>query len=183
VLVCNHVSFVDWLLIAGSIRRPVRFVMDHRIAAAPVVSLLFKHGKTIPIAPEHEDRATMERAFEKIAEELRAGELVCIFPEGKVTKNGELSPFRAGIERIVRETNVPVVPMALHGLWGSMFSRKEAPALHKLPRRFRAHVTLTIGEPVAAEEASADALQARVQALLAIENAMQSPAGALGGAR
>ena len=125
VVVCNHVSFVDFLIIAGSIRRPVRFVMDYRIAAAPVVSLIFKQGKTIPIAPERENRELMEHAFARIAEELRAGEVVCIFPEGKLTANGEMNPFRPGIERIIAETPVPVVPMALDGLWGSMFSRKD----------------------------------------------------------
>ena len=100
-------------MLAGMIRRPTRFVMDYRIAATPGVSLLFKHAKTIPIAPEREDKALMERAFDRIAEELRAGEIVCIFPEGK-------------FERIIQQTPVPVVPMALEGLWGSMFSRMPA---------------------------------------------------------
>jgi 1-acyl-sn-glycerol-3-phosphate acyltransferase len=164
VVVCNHVSFVDFMIVAGSIRRPVRFVMDHRIAATPVVSLLFKQGKTIPIAPEREDRALMERAFERIAEELRAGEVVCIFPEGKLTANGEMNPFRAGIERIVRETPVPVVPMALAGLWGSMFSRKDRGT--KLPQRFRAKLRLQIGEPVPPEQVTAAELEQRVRRLL-----------------
>lgn len=167
VLVCNHVAFNDWLVVAGSVRRPVRFVMDHRIAGTPVVSMLFKHGKTIPIAPEHESKEVLERAFEKIAEELRAGEVVCIYPEGKITKTGELNPFKAGIERIVRETPVPVVPMALEGLWGSIFSRKGGPALHKLPRRFRARLTLRIEPPIPPEQVSAHGLEERVRDLLA----------------
>jgi 1-acyl-sn-glycerol-3-phosphate acyltransferase len=175
VLVCNHVSFIDWLVIAGSIRRPLRFVMDHRIAATPVVSLLFKQGKTIPIAPEREDRALLERAFERIAEELRAGELVCIFPEGKITKDGGLGAFRSGIERIVHETPVPVVPMALGGLWGSVFSRKDGPALQKLPRRFRARLRLEIAEPVPPERVSATDLQARVAALLGVTQPAAEP--------
>jgi 1-acyl-sn-glycerol-3-phosphate acyltransferase len=174
VIVCNHVSFVDFLILAGSVRRPIRFVMDHRIAATPVVSLLFKQGKTIPIAPEREDRDTMERAFAKIAEELRAGELVCIFPEGKLTKSGEMNPFKPGIERIVRETPVPVVPMALHGLWGSMFSRKQGPAV-KLPRRFRSRLELTIGRPVPPEQVSAAELERRVRALLGEQPADSTP--------
>jgi 1-acyl-sn-glycerol-3-phosphate acyltransferase len=166
VIVCNHVSFVDFLIIAGSVRRPIRFVMDYRIAATPVVSLLFRQGKTIPIAPEREDKATMERAFAKIAEELRAGELVCIFPEGKLTSSGEMNPFRSGIERIVHETPVPVVPMALAGLWGSMFSRKPGAKI-KLPRRFRSQLRLVVGEPVPAEQVSAADLEQRVRGLLA----------------
>jgi 1-acyl-sn-glycerol-3-phosphate acyltransferase len=167
VLVCNHVSFIDWLVVAGSIRRPVRFVMDHRIAATPVVSTLFRHAKTIPIAPQREDPAIMERAFERIAEELREGELVCIFPEGKLTADGAMNPFRPGIERILAETPVPVVPMALDGLWGSIFSRKDGPALRKRPRRFRAPLRLSIGAPLLPEEATAVALEARVRGLLA----------------
>jgi len=183
VLVCNHVSFVDWLVIGGSVRRPARFVMDHQIAKTPVLSFLFRQGKTIPIAPEREDKALMEAAFAKIAEELRAGEIVCIFPEGKLTKTGALNPFKSGIERIVRETPVPVIPMALTGLWGSMFSRKDGPAGSKLPRRFRARLKLSIGESVPPEQVTAALLEARVRALLA-EDAAGAGASApvLGGA-
>jgi 1-acyl-sn-glycerol-3-phosphate acyltransferase len=183
VLVCNHVSFVDPLIIGGSIRRPTRFVMDHHIAATPVASLLFKHAKAIPIAPEREDKALMEKAFATIAEELRAGEVVCIFPEGKITKTGELNAFKSGIERIVRETPVPVVPMALSGLWGSVFSRKDGPALHKMPRRFRAHLRLTIGDLVPAEQVTSELLETRVRELLAENAAAGGEAQpALGGA-
>jgi 1-acyl-sn-glycerol-3-phosphate acyltransferase len=183
VLVCNHVSFVDWLIIGGSVRRPARFVMDHRIAKTPVLSFLFKQAKTIPIAPEREDKALLERAFAKIAEELRAGEVVCIFPEGTVSKTGELNAFRGGIERIVRETPVPVIPMALSGLWGSMFSRKDGPAGTKLPRRFRARLQLTIGAAIPAEQISADGLRTRVAALLAQNDAGERAGkAALGGA-
>ena len=179
VLVCNHVSFVDFLIVAGSTRRPVRFVMDHRIAATPVVSLLFKQGKTIPIAPERADKALMERAFERIAEELRAGEVVCIFPEGKLTSSGEMNPFKAGIDRIVRETAVPVVPMALAGLWGSMFSRKDRGT--KLPQRFRARLRLVVGDPVPPEQVSAADLEQRVRTLLAVaEGQASAPALAEG---
>jgi 1-acyl-sn-glycerol-3-phosphate acyltransferase len=167
VLVCNHVAFNDWLIVAGSVRRPVRFVMDHRMAGTPVISTLFRHGKTIPIAPEHENKAVLEAAFDKIAEELRAGEIVCIYPEGKITKTGELNAFKAGIERILKETPVPVVPMALDGLWGSFFSRKGGPAMQHLPRRFRARLTLTIDKPIAPEQATATVLEAHVRRLLA----------------
>jgi len=174
VLVCNHVAFNDSIIVAGSVRRPARFVMDHRIAKTPVASILFRHGKTIPIAPEHEDKAVMEQAFAKIAEELRAGEVVCIFPEGKITKTGEMNPFKAGIERILRETPVPVVPMAVEGLWGSMFSRKDGPAFRKLPRRFRARITLRIGRPIAPEQASAKLLEERVRGMLEHEVELSS---------
>jgi 1-acyl-sn-glycerol-3-phosphate acyltransferase len=166
VLVCNHVSFVDFLIVAGMIRRPTRFVMDHRIAATPGVSLVFKHAKTIPIAPEREDKGLMERAFGRIAEELRAGEVVCIFPEGKLTRDGALERFRSGIERIIKESPVPVVPMALEGLWGSMFSRMPKPEKQQQKRGLRHRLTLTIGAPIPAEAVNAALLEERVRALL-----------------
>jgi len=167
VIVCNHVTFVDFMIIAGSVRRPLRFVMDHRIAATPGLSHLFKQLKTIPIAPEREDKELMDRAFDRIAAELRDGEIACIFPEGKLTKTGEMNPFRqGGIERILRETPVPVVPMALQGLWGSMFSRKGDGGV-KLPRRFRSRVELVVGEPIPAEQATAAFLEERVRELRA----------------
>jgi hypothetical protein len=140
--------------------------MDYHIARIPVVGGLLRQVKAIPIAPEREDKAVMERAFERIAEELRAGEVVCIFPEGKITKTGDMNVFRAGIERIIQETPVPVVPMALTGLWGSVFSRKDGPALKKLPRRFRARLQLRFGDPVPASEVSAARLEREVRALL-----------------
>ena len=166
LLVCNHVSFNDWLVLAGSVERPIRFVMDHRMAALPGLKLLLRGGKVIPIAPEHEDKAVMERAFVRIAEELEKGEVVCIYPEGKITHTGQLNPFKAGVERILQNTQVHVVPMAVHGLWGSFFSRKDGPAMKKLPRRFRAPLTLQIGAPLAPQVASAKRLEGEVRLLL-----------------
>jgi 1-acyl-sn-glycerol-3-phosphate acyltransferase len=175
VLVCNHVAFNDSIIVAGSVRRPARFVMDHNMAKLPVASILFRHGKVIPIAPEHESKEILESAFKKIAEELRAGEVVCIFPEGKITKTGEMNPFKAGIERILRETPVPVVPMAVEGLWGSFFSRKDGPAFRKMPRRFRARITLRIGKPIPPERASAKLLEDEVRSMLKGDPGVSSP--------
>lgn len=169
VVVCNHVSFVDWLVIAGAIRRPVRFVMDARIAATPLARVVFERGKTIPIAPAKEDPEALERAFERIAHELRDGEIVCIFPEGRLTADGRVGTFRPGIDRILRETPVPVVPASLHGLWGSIWSRKDGGALSRPPRRFRARLTLRFGQALPPEQASAPALEARVKELLGSE--------------
>jgi 1-acyl-sn-glycerol-3-phosphate acyltransferase len=166
VLVCNHVSFVDFMIVAGMIRRPTRFVMDHRIAATPGVSLVFKHAKAIPIAPEREDKQLMEAAFARIAEELRAGEVVCIFPEGKLTRDGAMERFRAGIERIIQESPVPVVPMALEGLWGSMFSRMPAAQKKAQKRGLRFPLKLTIGPPIPPEAVTAALLEERVRSLL-----------------
>jgi 1-acyl-sn-glycerol-3-phosphate acyltransferase len=154
------------MIIAGSIRRPTRFVMDHRIAATPGVSALFKQVKAIPIAPEKEDKALMEAAFQRIAQELREGEVVCIFPEGRLTKTGEMEGFRGGIERIIKETPVPVVPMALEGLWGSMFSRMPKAEKKQQKRGLRPKLTLTIGDALPSAAASAQNLEQRVRALM-----------------
>ncbi|MFO1380183.1 MAG: MFS transporter [Chitinivorax sp.] len=165
VLVCNHVSFMDALIIAGACRRPVRFVVDHQIFKVPVLNFIFRTGKAIPIASAKEDPRLKARAFERIAEELAAGEVVCIFPEGKITYNGEMNPFKSGIEEIVQRTPVSVVPMALRGLWGSFFSRKEGQAMTRLPRRFWSKIALVAAPPVAAAGVSATALQQQVQQL------------------
>lgn len=167
VLVCNHISFVDALLIGAASRRPVRFVMDHRIFRNRVLHWFFRTVGTIPIAPRHEDERIFDEAFVRIAQTLQRGELVCIFPEGKITHTGELGEFRRGIERILADNPVPVIPMALHGLWGSFFSRKDGPAMRKPPRRFRARVELRCAEAIEPAEASASQLQRRVQQILA----------------
>ena len=165
VLVCNHVSFVDWLVIYAGVRRPVRFVMHKNFVARGVVGFLMRQARTIPIAGAKEDPAMLERAFARVREELLAGEIVCIFPEGSITRDGELGAFRPGIERIVRETPVPVVPMALGGLWHSFFSRNaDARRKRRFPWLLWMPVTLNIGEPVAAENVTAAGLRERVAA-------------------
>ncbi|MGQ5524786.1 MFS transporter [Chitinimonas sp. PSY-7] len=165
VLICNHVSFMDALVIGGAIRRPVRFVMDHRIFKVPLLSFIFRTAGAIPIAPAKEDPAMKERAFIKVQECLSNGELVCIFPEGKITYNGELNPFRPGVIEIAQRSNAPVIPMALRGLWGSFFSRKDGTAMLKMPRRFRSKIGLVASTPVPVEQLDLDDLQARVLAL------------------
>lgn len=162
VLVCNHVSFVDALLIGGAIRRPVRFVMYYKIYDLPVLNFVFRTAGTVPIAGRSEDLLIYDAAFKKIAEYLRNGELVCIFPEGKLTGDGEINEFKAGVERILEENPVPVTPMALQGLWGSFFSRDP----HKgLFRRLWSRVCLVAGAPLAPEQARREALQAQVAEL------------------
>ena len=165
VIVCNHVSFVDALIIAGYCKRNVRFVMYHKIFQTPVIGWFFKMARAIPIAPAHEDQALMDSAFDKIAEELEAGKMVCIFPEGKLTPDGEIGEFKKGIEKIIQRTPVPVYPMALIGLWGSWFSRFNGRAMKGLPRKFMAKIRLVVGEPVEAEKVSSEYLQEKVKAL------------------
>lgn len=166
ILAANHVSFVDALIIMASCRRPIRFVMYHRIFRIPLLSFIFRTAKAIPIAPAKEDRAMLTRAMDEIARALEAGELVCIFPEGKITGDGELQEFRSGVERIVARTPVPVIPLALKGLWGSFFSRKDGPAMLKIPRGFGSRIGLVAGAPVPPHEVSAMKLQSIVRELL-----------------
>jgi 1-acyl-sn-glycerol-3-phosphate acyltransferase len=166
LVVCNHVSFVDALVIAAACRRPVRFVMDHQIFRIPVLSFVFRTGKAIPIASAKQDPAMMERAFAEVSTALKAGDIVVIFPEGRITDTGELYPFRPGVTRILARDPVPVIPMALRGLWGSFFSRKDGPAMSK-PWRLRpfSRIGLAVGPAVAAAAATPEGLQADVLAL------------------
>ncbi|MGD2056428.1 MAG: MFS transporter, partial [Gammaproteobacteria bacterium] len=124
VLVCNHVSFIDALVIAGCCRRPPRFVMYYKIFNIPVLNFIFRTAGAIPIASAREDPEMLARAYDRISRYLEQGEVVCIFPEGRITGDGEIHTFRPGIMRIIRRNPVPVIPMALQGLWGSFFSRK-----------------------------------------------------------
>lgn len=162
LLVCNHVSYVDALLIGGAVRRPIRFVMYYKIYNLPVLNFIFRTAGTIPIAGRGEDEAIHDQAFDRIARYLADGELVCIFPEGKLTTDGQIDEFKAGVMRILERTPVPVIPMALQGLWGSFFSRDP----HKgFFHRLWSRVTLVAGAPIAVDEATQKLLRERVMAL------------------
>ncbi len=165
VLVCNHVSFVDPLIIGGYVRRPVRFVMYYKIFNMPLIRWLFKSARAIPIAGKHEDAAMYERAFAEIRQALADGDLVCIFPEGRLTPDGALQPFKSGIERIIAETPVPVIPMALDNLWGSMFSRYEKNPLKRRPKKLWPRIHLRAGPAVPPEQVSKESLRELVAAL------------------
>ncbi|GJM09260.1 MAG: MFS transporter [Lysobacteraceae bacterium] len=165
LLVCNHVSFVDALIIGGTVRRPVRFVMYYKFFEIPILRYLFKWAKVIPIAGSREDPAILDEAFKQIAAELESGQLVCIFPEGRITADGQMHDFKPGVERALKATPVTTVPMCLDGLWGSIFSRKHTGPARLLPRRFRARIELRVGEPMTAEQSNAKSLQAAVEAL------------------
>ena len=173
VLVCNHVSFVDAVLLMAASPRPMVFLMDHRIFRQPVLGWLFRLAKAIPIAPQKEDPQAYEAAFERAAEVLRAGDLLAIFPEGGITKDGTLQPFKGGIVKILDRAradglDVPVVPMALTNLWGSYFSRIEQGTAMVRPfrRGFLNRVGLNVGAPMSAAEVTPELLFARVDGLL-----------------
>ncbi|MES2183251.1 MAG: MFS transporter [Pseudomonadota bacterium] len=178
LLVCNHVSFIDPVLLMAASPRPIHFVMDHRIFATPVLGAVFRLAKCIPVASQKDDPAIYEAAFARAAEVLRSGDLLAIFPEGALTTDGQLQPFRAGVLKILEQARddrlvVPVVPMALTNLWGSFFSRIELRggrrrAMVKPFRRgFFSRVGLHVGTPVAADMAQPELLRERVAALMA----------------
>jgi 1-acyl-sn-glycerol-3-phosphate acyltransferase len=167
VLVCNHVSYIDAVLLSAVSPRPVRFIMDHRIFKTPVIGALFRLVKAIPVAPQKEDPVAYARAFEAAAEVLREGEVLALFPEGGITRDGTLQPFKGGIMKILEANPVPVVPMALKNLWGSTFSRIDGKALAKPFRRgFWSRVEVVVGEAVPPQQVSPEGLQQRVAALL-----------------
>jgi 1-acyl-sn-glycerol-3-phosphate acyltransferase len=167
ILVCNHVSFVDAVILGVCSPRPMIFLMDHRIFKTPGMGWFFKAVKAIPIAPQKEDPQAYERAFERARQVLDEGELLCLFPEGAITKNGQMQPFKPGIMKILETHPVPVIPSALHNLWGSTFSRIEGAAMAKpLRRGLFNRVGLVVGEPIAPQDVTLPGLQSRVQALL-----------------
>jgi 1-acyl-sn-glycerol-3-phosphate acyltransferase len=164
IVASNHVSFVDPLIIGGVIRRPVRFVTYYKIFQMPVLKFIFKTGKAIPIAGRHEDPEILERAYELIHEEIGEGNVLGIFPEGRISSDGEIAPFKKGVEKIVTEQPVVVVPVALCNLWGSLFSRRD-PLYKRRPYKFRALIELRIGKPIAPEDVTAERLEAEVRQL------------------
>jgi 1-acyl-sn-glycerol-3-phosphate acyltransferase len=172
ILACNHVSFVDAVLLMAASPRPIRFLMDHRIFKIPVLGWLFKLAKAIPIAPRNEDPEAYEAAFKAAAEVLKEGDLLAIFPEGGITRDGTLQEFKGGIMKILEQQPVPVVPMALTNLWGSYFSRIELvggrpTAMAKPFRRGVFNpVGLNVGASMAAGEVQLEELRDRVATLL-----------------
>ena len=164
IVASNHVSFVDPLIIGGMIRRPVNFVMYYRIYNIPVLKLIFKIGKAIPIAGRSENPQILEAAYQRIHEVLASEDVLGIFPEGRITHDGEIQPFKTGLEKIVSDEQVAVVPVALCNLWGSLFSRRDP--LHKRrPYKLWARIELRIGSPIPPGEVTAARVEAEVRQL------------------
>jgi 1-acyl-sn-glycerol-3-phosphate acyltransferase len=168
IIACNHVSFVDAVLLMAASPRPIRFVMDQRIFAIPVLGWLFRLGKAIPVAPQKQDPAAYAAAFEAADRVLAEGDLLGIFPEGAITRDGELQPFKGGIMKILERRPVPVVPVALQNLWGSFFSRVEGGTAMVKPfrRGLFSRVGLVAGAALPAGQVSPHGLHGRVLELL-----------------
>jgi 1-acyl-sn-glycerol-3-phosphate acyltransferase len=164
LVVCNHVSYMDPVVLMGAIPRPTRFVMYHKIFRTPGLSWFFRTARAIPIANRHEDAALMEAAFAEVDKALAEGEIVGIFPEGKLSTDGEIAAFKSGVERILKARPVPVVPLALRGMWASVFSKQNA-KWGRLPKRLRARIELEAAPPVDGATATAASLEQIVRAL------------------
>ncbi len=160
IIVCNHVSYVDALVISAACRRPIRWVMDHRIFKIPLLSFFFRTLRAIPIVPAKEDSKMLEHAYEVIARELQAGELLGLFPEGRLTADGEMSEFRGGIMKVLARTPVPVVPVALSGLWQSLFARNRDKLRHVA--KLFPRIGLAVGEPFSPDTVTPEGLRAAV---------------------
>jgi 1-acyl-sn-glycerol-3-phosphate acyltransferase len=166
ILACNHVSFVDWLVIMGAMGRPTRFIMYYKYYDVPVAKHLMRQAKVIRIASRKEDPTLLDDAYETVSHALQRGEVICLFPEGQVTYDGALQPFKPGILKILSRDSAPIVPMALNGLYLSMFSRRGGKAFFKLPRKLWKPIYLNIGKPIAPEEFTLELLHERIEELI-----------------
>lgn len=164
IYACNHVSFVDVVVMSAVCKRPIRFLMDHKLFKA--LGPISYFSRAIPIASAKENEKIKHKAIERALHSLEHGHLIGIFPEGSITRNGELGSFKKGIEELVQKSGAPVVPMALRGLWGSFFSRKYGKAMAARPRRFWSKISLHIGNPIPAEKFSLALLEEEIQRLL-----------------
>jgi len=163
LLVANHVSYIDTVILMGAVQRPIRFVIDQRFFDKPLIGFLLRHGGAIPMPSAQEDPAGADKAFATVSQALKNGELVAIFPEGGISPDGELQPFGTGIERILAADPAPALPLALAGLWGSFFSRIDGAAMRRPFRRgFFAPIELRAGPPVDPALATPQALRARI---------------------
>ena len=166
LLACNHVSYVDALILGGAVRRPIRFIMEYDIYKYKAINWFFTGAKAIPICSPRQNKEIYDQSFELISKELEEGNIVLIFPEGQITKTGELNRFRPGIETILARNPVPVVPMALNGLWGSFFSHKDKPAFTKRPKRFWSKVSLEADKPWQPEDVTAAKLEQKIRDMI-----------------
>jgi 1-acyl-sn-glycerol-3-phosphate acyltransferase len=154
IVAMNHVSFMDWLLVMATVPEPVHFIIDWRYYYAPGMSFWFKQAKLIPIATRRENSELLDQAFDNISEEIKMGHVLGIFPEGMITRDGELGRIQPGIQKIIKKDPIPVVLLSINGIWGSIFSFHGGKVILKWPKSFRKQVTMTFSDPIAARDYS-----------------------------
>lgn len=164
LLVSNHVSFVDWILLTVAAKRSVRFLISQEFYASPWLNPFVRVARVIPIPPGIHPHA-VTRALRRCGDAIRNGNVVCVFAEGGITRTGALQPFQRGFEKIMRGVDAPIVPVALTGVWGSIFSFAGGKFFRKWPRQLRRAVTVNFGRPLP-PTATADEVQAAVEKLL-----------------
>jgi 1-acyl-sn-glycerol-3-phosphate acyltransferase len=183
ILVCNHVSFIDAVLLMSASPRPICFLMDSRIFRIPLLGTLFRLAKAIPVAPRAEDPEAYEQAFERAAQVLKEGDLLAIFPEGGITRDGRVQEFKGGIMKILERARTlddgglapPVIPMALQNLWGSFFSRieqvkgEQVAMIRPFRRGMWSQVGLHVGAALPGAQVQPEMLRERVKGLLSGE--------------
>ncbi len=158
-LLPNHITYIDWAILAATCKRPIRYVMYHEYYNFPVLKYIFKWVGCIPVAQSKDDPIVKEQAFKMMEEAIQNGDLVCVFPEGTLTRDGRLVKFRSGYERVLKNIDTPVIPIAMTGLWGSYFSRKGGKAFIKLPKPSRRKMYVKILEPIHKDIATAEHVQ------------------------
>jgi 1-acyl-sn-glycerol-3-phosphate acyltransferase len=147
LLVCNHLSLIDALLLASCTPRQIRFLMYKGFYEKWWIKPLVQAMGAIPISSELRPREMLQ-SLRTAGEALKNGELVCIFAEGQITRIGQMLPFRRGFEKIIKDVEVPIIPVALDGVWGSIFSFEKGRFIWKMPRRIPYRVAVNFGPPL-----------------------------------
>lgn len=169
IFVANHVSYIDPIAIVAALPKIPRFVMYYKIFNVPVLNWFFKSVRAIPIAGRHEDAHYFQQSFEQVHHNLQTNEWVGIFPEGRLSSDGKIAPFKRGVALMLAKDPVTVIPIHVDNLWGSFFSRKYG-LCRRFPRTFRRKVVITIGKALPANAYSADELERAVCLLAPTQN-------------
>jgi len=148
IILCNHVSFIDWLFIYAAIKPSPQFIIDWAYYYMPLGPFWFKQGGLIPIATKKESKEVLEKAYKALSNNIQNGSVLAVFPEGTITRNGEMNELRPGILKVIKENPVPIIPISLNGLWGSVFSFEGGHVIFKIPKSLRRKITLTISKPI-----------------------------------
>lgn len=150
IIASNHVSFIDWVFLMGAVKRPINFVIDWAYYYLPTGPFWFRQAKLVPIATRRESEEVLKQAFEQIYERIDDGAILGIFPEGWITRDGEMRKFQPGIQKIIKNKPIPIYLCAIDGLWGSIYSFFGGRVILKIPRMnpLKRKVTLTFSQAI-----------------------------------